>query len=95
MRRFAVALLALGALLAGGCGSDDKESGDKAKTTDADGPNGKIRVVYAPPQDVVGRQAMEILRLGGTDGVAAGFTQRLKLPHNLKINVVNGFVGPN
>jgi hypothetical protein len=89
-------MLAAVVLVAAGCGSDDKKSsGDKAKTTASDGPNGKIRVVYDTPTDQVGRQAKEILKLGGTDGVAAGFTSSFKLPHNLKIHVVNGIVGPN
>ncbi len=92
-------VLALVALLAGGCGSSDDGdggSGDTSNTTTSgDGPNGKIRVVYDTPTDTVGKQAKEILQLGGTDGVAAGFTKRFKLPHNLRIHVVNGTVGPN
>ncbi|MDX6688831.1 MAG: hypothetical protein QOG15_288 [Solirubrobacteraceae bacterium] len=91
-----VAILAV-ALVAGGCGSDDKKSsGDKTTTTAAsDDPGGKIRVVYDPPANQVAAQAKEILHLGGTDGVAAGFTHSFKLTHNIKVHVVNGFVGPN
>jgi hypothetical protein len=92
--RPAVVGLAAVALLAAGCGSDDnkKSSGDKKSD---DGPNGKIRVVYATPRDQTERLAKQFLQVGGTDGVAAGFTKSFKLPHNLKIQVVNGFVGPN
>ena len=39
--------------------------------------------------------AKEILRLGGTDGVADGFTKSFALPRDVTIHVVNGVVGPN
>jgi len=64
-------------LAAAGCGSsEDKSSSTKTATTatTAAGPNGKISVVYDEPTDNLGAQAKAILKLGGTDGVAAGFT---------------------
>lgn len=94
--RLTLAAILAVALLLGGCGSDDsKSSSDKTTTAASDDPGGKIKVVYDPPSDQVGAQAKEILHLGGTDGVAAGFTHSFKLTHNIRIHVVNGFVGPN
>jgi hypothetical protein len=54
-----------------------------------------IAVAYDPPSDEVGAQAKQILQLGGTDGVAAGFTKSFKLPFDIKIHVVNGLVAPS
>lgn len=90
-------LLAAAALAAAGCGSSDDTS-SAAKTATAAttaGPNGKISVVYDEPSDDVGTQAKQILQLGGTDGVAAGFTKSFKLPFDITIHVVNGLVGPS
>jgi hypothetical protein len=94
----ALAILAAAALAAAGCGSsEEKSSAAKAPptATTAAGPNGKISVVYDEPSDDVGTQAKEILRLGGTDGVAAGFTKSFKLPFDITIHAVNGLVGPS
>ncbi len=57
--------------------------------------NGTISVDYDKPNDQVGADAKEILRLGGTDGVAAGFTKNFALPDDITIHAVNGLVGPN
>jgi hypothetical protein len=96
MRRQRVAgIVTAAALAAAGCGSgDDASSGAKTATTTA-GPNGKISVVYDEPSDDVGSQAKQVLKLGGTDGVAAGFTKSFKLPFDITIHVVNGLVGPS
>ena len=83
-------------LLAAGCGGGDK--GSAAKTTTTRGyvpPAHRIRVVYDQPTSNAAREAMQVLRLGGTDGVAKGFTKSFKLPHDVTIHAVNGFVGPN
>jgi hypothetical protein len=56
---------------------------------------GKISVVYDPPSDAANAQALQVLRLGGTDGVAKGFTHSFKLPTDVTIHAVNEFVGPN
>lgn len=102
MRRDGVAGLALlvAAVVAAGCGSsDDTSSADKPATTATAtapaAPAGKITVVYDEPADDVGAQAKEVLQLGGTDGVAAGFTKSFKLPFDITVHVVNGLVGPN
>ena len=55
----------------------------------------RIQVVYDQPADAAAAQARQVLKLGGTDGVAAGFTKNFKLPHDVTIHAVNGFVGPN
>ena len=94
----AAAILAAAALAAAGCGSGDDEpvAAKTATTATAPaGPDGKITVVYDEPRDNVGVQAKEILRLGGTDGVAAGFTKSFKLPFDIAIHAVNGLVGPS
>jgi hypothetical protein len=57
--------------------------------------SGKITVSYAPPANASAKVARQLLQLGGTDGVAAGFTKRFVLPADLRIAVVNGAVGPN
>lgn len=98
MRRQRVTvILAAAALAAAGCGSsDDKGAGSKAATTATVAePSGKITVDYDMPSDAVGAQAKQILQLGGTDGVAAGFTKSFKLPFDITIHVVNGLVGPS
>lgn|GEM_PF-568596 len=64
-------------------------------TTTADAGGGRIAVAYDPPSDADGRFAKQILRLGGTDGVAAGLSRSFVLPRDMEIHVVNGFVGPN
>ena len=85
MRTHAIALLATAALGAGGCGSDDATSTSaKTATTAADdGPDGRIRVVYDEPTGAIGVRAREVLKAGGTDGIAEGFTSSLKLTHNI------------
>lgn len=61
----------------------------------APGADGKITVTYATPVTRSDRVARQVLQLGGTDGVAAGFTKRFKLPVDLHIAVVTGTVGPH
>ena len=41
------------------------------------------------------RCGSEILSVGGLDGIAKNLSGQFKLPHNIGIQVVNGFVGPN
>src|SRR3954447_4927300 len=91
--RHGCAVLAAAALLAG-CGGNSGGSTSTATTT-ASGPHGKITVVYDPPANGAGAEAKKVLQLGGTNGVAAGFTKSFKLPHNVTIHAVNGFEGPN
>lgn len=57
--------------------------------------NGRISVEYATPRTKVEKIAQQLLEVGGTDGVAAGFTQRFRLPTNLTIRAVRGSVGPH
>jgi Putative metallopeptidase len=56
---------------------------------------GTIHVVYDQPTSADNQQAAQILRLGGTDGVAKGFTHSFALPADITIHAVNEFVGPN
>lgn len=89
----AVASVAIGGLGAGlgACG----DSTSSTQPTPPPKPNGRIDVVYDEPADDAAAQAKEVLRLGGVDGVAKGFTHSFKLPKNVTIHVVNDFVGPN
>ena len=74
-------------------------AGTTTATTTAAGAStgapGVISVDYDTPRDKAGAFAKEILRLGGTDGVAAGFTKSFALPVDVTIHVVNGVVGPS
>lgn len=94
LARAGLAVLAAAALAVAGCGSSG--GGSSKKTTAAPAPpDGKISVVYDEPANDVASEAKQILQLGGTDGVAAGFTKSFKLPFDITIHAVNEFVGPN
>jgi hypothetical protein len=66
-----------------------------AATSGSAGAPGVISVDYDAPRDDAAAFAKEILHLGGTDGVADGFTKSFALPRDVTIHVVNGLVGPN
>jgi hypothetical protein len=86
--------LACATVALGGCGGGSRAA--KAPPTPRPAvADGKISVVYDPPHGNSMRIAMQVLKLGGTDGVAAGLSHSFKLPTNLTIHAVNGFVGPN
>lgn len=83
------------------CGDDDS-SGYGAPTTQAATPTTaapsqthRISVVYDPPQNEEQAQAKELLKLGGTDGVAAGFSKNFAFPVDLKIRAQSGEGSPN
>ena len=93
-----VAVAAVVVLLAG-CGGDDEDSGSDSKTTATtargyEAGNGKVTVSYEKPPDAATAQVRDLLKVGGFDGVAAGFTKSFKLPRDIEIRVVNGGVGP-
>ena len=78
-----------------GCGGGDNGSAAKTSTTRGYVPPAhKIKVVYDKPTNDAGREAKQILRLGGLDGVAEGFTKSFKLPRDVTFHVVNKFSGP-
>jgi hypothetical protein len=83
---------ALAVLLIAGCGGGDEKAAAPRKTP---AKTGVIHVVYDAPTSDAGREAKQVLRLGGTDGVAKGFTHSFRLPRDVTIHVVNDFVGPN
>jgi hypothetical protein len=64
-------------------------------TASAADAGGRIHVVYDPPADQDAADAKQILRLGGTDGIADGLSHSFVLPADMGIHVVDGFVGPN
>jgi hypothetical protein len=68
---------------------------DATTTASAGAAGGKIHVVYDPPSNQDGADAQQILRLGGTDGIADGLSHSFVLPADMGIHVVDGFVGPN
>lgn len=84
------ALLAVGVLLAGCGGGGSSSSPNRPPVA-----RGRVDVVYDRPADAASAQARQVLRLGGTNGVADGFTKSFELPRDVTIHVVNGFVGPN
>lgn len=92
VKRPAALALAAALLVAAGCGSS---SDKKSEDTKAAKPRGRITVAYDKPADADAAAAKQLLMLGGTDGVAAGFSKSFKLPASVKIHVVNGLVGPN
>jgi hypothetical protein len=71
--------LALAAGALGACGSAVKHA---------------IHTEYDAPQSQAEANAKEILKLGGTDGVAKGFTKSIKLRKDLTIHARSGNEGP-
>lgn len=55
----------------------------------------RITVRYEPPQTRVEAQAQELLKLGGTDGVAEGFSKNFAFPVDVSINVHRGEGSPH
>jgi hypothetical protein len=81
----------VGALLVAGCGSSDdggSSSSDKPKTTTTTVAEKRhvISVRYDPPQTKTEQVAQELLKLGGTDGVAAGFSKNFAFPVDVTIH---------
>jgi len=76
-------------VLLAGCGSSSSTRSSSAP------PRGKVFVVYDAPAGQAAANARKALQLGGTNGVADGFTKSFKLPRDIRIHAVNGFVGPN
>jgi len=65
-------------------------------TTTAQAKTHEISVRYDPPQTQTERVAQELLKLGGTDGVAAGFSKNFAFPVDVTIHVHGGEEGsPN
>ncbi len=54
-----------------------------------------ITVNYEPPQTQIEQQAAELLKLGGTDGVAEGFSKNFAFPVDVAINVHRGEGSPH
>jgi Putative metallopeptidase len=70
-------------------------SGASNASTSSQSSTGTIHVVYDQPANPDNAQAAQILRIGGTDGIAKGFTHSFALPSDITIHAVNEFVGPN
>jgi hypothetical protein len=91
MRRLAPILVA--AVVAGGCGSDDggddKKAADKPKAE-----RHKITMTYETPSNDTERLAQEILKVGGTAGVAEGFSKSFKIPVDVTVRAKRGNEGP-
>jgi hypothetical protein len=87
------ALKAAGATLGKKLGLKPSPGADTSASAGESG--GKIHVVYDPPADQDAADAKEILKLGGTDGIADGLSHSFVLPADMGIHVVDGFVGPN
>ena len=63
-------------------------------TTEGEAPEHEISVTYEPPRSQAERIAQRILRVGGTQGVADGFTTSFELPADLTIDVSRGSFPP-
>jgi hypothetical protein len=89
MRGRVVGFAAVVAIVVAGCGSSGDKSSSKAKTTTTAKVEKKhvISVRYDPPQTNTEKVAQELLKLGGTDGVAAGFSKNFKFPVDVAIHV--------
>ena len=95
-RELCIAPLVLALCSLTACGSSSSVARKSTTTaTVSSSDHGTIRVVYDSPANPVNAEARQILHLGGTDGVATGFTHSFKLPTDLTIHAVNAFVGPN
>jgi hypothetical protein len=75
--------------------ADSKDGPASTSTTASASSGGTIATSYETPTDADGRAAKQILKLGGTDGIAAGLSHSFVLPVDMKIHIVNGFVGPS
>ena len=91
MRR--LILLILAALALGACGSDGDDDGDSAKKKPK-AERHEIAMTYETPSNDTEALAKEILKVGGTEGVAKGFTKSFKLPEDLAIRAKRGDVSP-
>jgi Putative metallopeptidase len=90
-----VLALVLAALALAACGSSENEEPQASRTPTAT-PEKKhvIKVVYDEPQNQTEQVAKELLSVGGTDGVAQGFSQNFKFPVDLKIHAQSGNNSP-
>ena len=92
-------VVALAALSLAACGSPGTTTVTVTKTatvtTPTAGGNGAVRTAYDTPANATEQLAAEVLKAGGTDGIAQGFTRSFRLPANITIHSVSGDVGPN
>jgi hypothetical protein len=95
VRRSALILLALSLAFtpALGCGSD----GDDKTAAEKKPPERKygIKVTYAEPQSQTEQLAQKFLQVGGTDGVAKGFSDTFAFPRDVRIDVHSGNGSPH
>jgi hypothetical protein len=70
-----------------GCAND-------AESASAPADDHAMRVVYAPPRSSGEQLAETILKVGGTQGIADGFTHSFKLPADVTIAVKRGTAAP-
>jgi hypothetical protein len=94
MGRALVAGVAALALALAGCGSDDDDDGGSAKKRKPPAERHEISVTYEAPRNETERLAKEILEVGGTQGVAEGFTTSFKLPEDVTVRVQRGSTSP-
>lgn len=89
-----VPMLVLAVLLVG-CG---EEAGGGASTstspTPTASPGRAIKVVYEPPRSAADVRARKILRLGGLDGIAKGFSDEFVLPAAITVRARSGNGSP-
>lgn len=83
------------ALAGAGCGGGGDNGASSTARTTPKARDGRVTVAYDEPQGEAAVQAREILRAGGLDGIAKGFTGSFVLPRDVRIHAVNGSVGPS
>ncbi len=97
LRRPALLLTCAVALGLAACGSSEER--DTAQTTTAArkvAPTyGTVNISYASPQSKTEQIAQELFSAGQTKEIAQGLASNFKLPNDITLEVVNGFVGPN
>jgi hypothetical protein len=96
--------LALSLVLVAGCGSGSTGDHPAAKPTATKSASPSpsptpevqhvIKVVYDPPTNQDEATAQQILQLGGTDGVAEGFSKNFAFPVDLTIHAQSGDGSP-
>jgi len=88
----AVLLAVLTALLGAGCGGSGSSSTTGSTERVAAG-SGEVRVVWQEPATQEDAAGYELLRAGGTKGIATALAEAFELPHPLLVRGVNGIGG--
>ena len=98
IRRPVLLLLAAAAtLMLAACGSSSDSTSSKTTTAakKVKPVYGTVNIEYATPKNKSEQIAQEVFSAGQTKEIAQAMASNFKLPSDIKLEVVNGFVGPN